>query len=314
VGAVKLKILFIFLMLFVSKIWAQQENLRDTNALVSETDTVIIPKKLHSKFSLLDSIRNPHLIRKQLFKNESITRIIFQEEVELRDLPSIKQIQYRNRRQGNWKFWAISIIIFFLAAVRLFNIKRFDAIILAATDMGLNVKSWLEKGPNYLVTSLLIFVGFVGSLSLFAVSYAERRGLIEKIDDFQVFWKIAGFITAVYIGKIVLNFMVGALFKMLDLATLMVFNAVSINNLIGLLLLAFNLMYIYVPGYETSRIIAALAIIVILVGFIFRTLKNLLLGMDAMKYPTIYLFTYLCAFEIFPWFIVFKLYLNTWFN
>jgi hypothetical protein len=314
VNAVKFIFFGVFLLLNTFNTYAQSEHLIDSNTITAHTDSIILHKNLHSKFSLLDSIRNPSLIRKQLFPNESITRVIFHEELAQRDLPSIKQIQYRNSRQGNWKFWAISIIIFFLAAVRLFNIKRFDAIIIAATDMGLNVKSWLEKGPNYLLTSFLIFIGFVGSLSLFAVSYAERRGLIEKTDDFEVFWKIAGFITAVYLGKIVLNFIVGALFKMLDLATLMVFNAVSINNLIGLLLLAFNLMYIYVPGYETSRIIAALAIIVILVGFIFRTLKNLLLGMDAMKYPTIYLFTYLCAFEIFPWFIVFKLYLNTWFN
>jgi hypothetical protein len=281
---------------------------------IPDSIQTIVLKPNHSKFSLLDSIRNPTSIRKEIYPSEAITRVIFEEEVKQRNFPSVKQIQYRTARQGNWKFWALSLIIFFLAAVRLFNIKRFDAIILAATDMGLNVKSWLEKGPNYLLTSFLIFLGFVASLSLFAVSYAERRGLIEKGVDFEVFWKIAGFVTLVYLAKIVLNFFVGALFKMLDLATLFVFNAISINNLIGLLLLAFNLMYIYVPGYETSRIIAALAIIVILVGFIFRTLKNLLLGIEAMKYPTIYLFTYLCAFEVFPWFIVFKLYLNTWFN
>jgi hypothetical protein len=277
-------------------------------------DSVLVVKPIHSKFPLLDSIRNPASIRKEIYPSEAITRVIFQEEIPQRDLPSVKQIQYRTNRQGNWKFWALSLIIFFLAAVRLFNIKRFDAIIMAATDMGLNVKSWLEKGPNYLLTSFLIFLGFVGSLSLFAVSYAERRGLIEKGVDFEVFLKIAGFVTLVYIAKILLNFFIGALFKMLDLATLFIFNAVSINNLIGLLLLAFNLVYIYVPGYDMARIIAALAIIIILVGFIFRTLKNLLLGIEVMKYPTIYLFTYLCAFEIFPWFIVFKLYLNTWFN
>ena len=285
-----------------------------TDSIQADTNKVI--KYTRSDYSLLDSFRNYTTLRSIAFPYENIKGLAITEDVkfESRTLPGVKEIVFRKKRDETWKFWILITIIFFVASVRLINIKRFDEIISSAFDMSFDLKVWVEKSPNYIITSLAIFIGFITSSALFAVTYAERKSLIEVNSDVSLFWSVSLGLLIIYIAKIFLNLFVGLIFKTQRLSQLFLFNAISINNLVGLFLIVLNLVYIYVPDYGTIRFIGACAIVVILVGFIFRMIKNLLMGSSVSKYPIIYLFTYLCAFEILPWCVVFKLYLNTWFN
>ncbi len=273
-------------------------------------------KLTRSDFTLLDSLRKDSILRGIAFPYENIKGADLSEEVkfESRTLPGVKEIEFRKKRDENWKFWILMAIIFFVAAVRLMNLKRFDEIISSAFEMSFDLKVWKDKSPNYLITSLAIFLGFVASAALFVVTYAERKSLIDVNSDISLFWTVSLGMIIVYAAKIILNLFIGVIFKTQQLSQLFLFNAISINNLVGLFLIGLNLLYIYVPDPSIIRFIGAFAIIIILVGFIFRMVKNLLMGVNVSKYPTIYLFTYLCAFEILPWCVVFKLYLNTWFN
>jgi hypothetical protein len=252
------------------------------------TTPVSLIKFTRSDFTLLDSLRKDSILRSIAFPYENLQSAEGFDEIkfERRTLPGVKEIEFRKKRDENWKFWILMAIIFFVASVRLMNLKRFDEIISSAFEMSFDLKVWKDKSPNYLLTSLAIFLGFIASGALFSVTYAERKSLIEVNSDISLFWIVALGMIIVYLAKIIFNlFMIG-----------------------------FNLLYIYVPEVSIVRFIGACAIIIILVGFIFRMVKNLLMGVNISKYPTIYLFTYLCAFEILPWCVVFKLYLNTWFN
>jgi hypothetical protein len=271
------------------------------------TTPVSLIKFTRSDFTLLDSLRKDSILR-------SIAEGFDEIKFERRTLPGVKEIEFRKKRDENWKFWILMAIIFFVASVRLMNLKRFDEIISSAFEMSFDLKVWKDKSPNYLLTSLAIFLGFIASGALFSVTYAERKSLIEVNSDISLFWIVALGMIIVYLAKIILNLFIGFVFKTQQLSQLFLFNAISISNLVGLFLIGFNLLYIYVPEVSIVRFIGACAIIIILVGFIFRMVKNLLMGVNISKYPTIYLFTYLCAFEILPWCVVFKLYLNTWFN
>jgi hypothetical protein len=279
-----------------------------------KVDSVV--KFLRSDFSLLDSMRNQQTLRGIVFPYENIRGEALTEDIifESRTLPGVKEIEFRKTRDETWKFWILIGIIFFVSFVRLMNIKRFDEIISSAFEMSFDLKVWQDRSPNYLLTTLAIFIGFIFSSALFSVTYAERKSLIEVNSDISLFWTVSIGLIAIYSAKIILNLFVGLIFKTQRLSQLFLFNAISVNNLIGLFLIVLNLLYIYVPDNVIARFIGACAIVSILVGFIFRLIKNLLMGSAVSKYPTIYLFTYLCAFEILPWCVVFKLYLNTWFN
>lgn len=273
-------------------------------------------KFTRSDFTLLDSLRKDSILRSIAFPYENLQSAEGLDEIkfESRTLPGVKEIEFRKKRDENWKFWILMAIIFFVASVRLMNLKRFDEIISSAFEMSFDLKVWKDKSPNYLLTSLAIFLGFIASGALFSVTYAERKSLIEVNSDISLFWTVSLGMIIVYLAKIILNLFIGFIFKTQQLSQLFLFNAISISNLVGLFLIVLNLLYIYVPDTLIVRFIGACAIIIILVGFIFRMVKNLLMGVNVSKYPTIYLFTYLCAFEILPWCVVFKLYLNTWFN
>jgi hypothetical protein len=288
--------------------------IKPLDSLNSESSVSL--KLTRSDFPLLDSLRKDSILRGIAFPYENLKDAEIAEEIkfESRTLPGVKEIEFRKKRDENWKFWILMAIIFFVATVRLINLKRFDEIISSAFEMSFDLKVWKDKSPNYLLTSLAIFLGFVASGALFAVTYAERKSLIDVNSDISLFWTVSLGLVIVYTSKIVLNILIGFIFKTQQLSQLFLFNAISINNLVGLFLIGLNLLYIYVPDVIIIRFIGACAIIIILVGFIFRMVKNLLMGVNVSKYPTIYLFTYLCAFEILPWCVVFKLYLNTWFN
>ncbi|MFY8021339.1 MAG: hypothetical protein ACOVP1_09085, partial [Bacteroidia bacterium] len=124
---------------------------RNTPTDSLQIDTVQIVKYTRSDFSLLDSFRNYSSLRSIAFPYETIKGMAITEDIkfESRTLPGVKEIEFRKKRDETWKFWVLIAIIFFVASVRLMNIKRFDEIISSAFDMSFDLKVWLEKSPNY---------------------------------------------------------------------------------------------------------------------------------------------------------------------
>ncbi|MDP1726682.1 MAG: DUF4271 domain-containing protein [Bacteroidota bacterium] len=287
--------------------------LKDTAGWVSDSAYTQMHSLPHAP-NILDTLSGIQLLRKIFFLNENIKgiRVAIEEEKLARDFPRLKAIKMRPVKSQNWKFFVLILLIFYIGIIRLVNIKRFDEVLGSAFDLTSVVKNFNEKGSNYLLTSISLFIAFLVSISLFLVSVIEKTKSYETDNYFKLFfWIILGLIL-IYILKVFLNLMISGIFKMRGMAILTLLNAVFINNFLGIVLVFLTLIYIYGPDSNSLVTITGISFLTILAAIIYRLIKNILMAPKVSGYPIIYLFLYLCAFEIFPWLIVFKLFLNSW--
>jgi hypothetical protein len=303
-------------MLFGHNLWAigdSSHSKMSIDSILNKSDSFINVSHQFPQ-NLKDSLAQPELLRNFFFINETISgRAKNQNQVEkARDLPRLKAIKLRKQTTDHWKFWVLLFSVFFLALVRLLNIKRFDEILVSAFDLQTDYKDYSAKTSNYLWSNIGLFINFVISLSLFLTSLFEFNHQLETENYFLLFWKLSGILVLVYLGKIVINLILGSIFKMWKLSRITLFNAIMINNILGIGLVILNLFFVFVSNVISANIIGSIILITILVAVIYRQIKNLMMTPQSGRFQFLYIFLYLCALELLPWMVLFKMFLNSW--
>jgi len=279
-----------------------------------KTDSVrpLIQVKLIEGLNYLDSLKKDNNLRKMFFLNEQVSgeAVQMNGSEKTRDLPRLKSIRYRLPRKENWKFWILVGSMLFISFIRISNIKRFDEQLMTASDFSIDLKFSTEKTGSYLFNHLALFANFLISLSLFWVTYIEHHSLEENVHYSLRLWQQVGILLILYSGKFIISIVVGYIFEMGMYARVFLYNTLVVNNFLGVLLVFFNLFYIYIHTPETLLIVESIILILIFIAIIFRTIKNALMSLQAGNEQLIYIILYLCSFEIVPWLILLKLFIN----
>ncbi|MEZ4797215.1 MAG: DUF4271 domain-containing protein [Flavobacteriaceae bacterium] len=153
----------------------------------------------------------------------------------------------------------------------------------------------------------LLFVNLVISLSIF--SFVGYNTLVESINfDISTFIKLFVGIGAIILIKILLERLIGSLFDIDDLIDSYIFQKTNYKNYIGLILLPINAILIFAlkPSETLIYIVVAIIILINLIGFItsFKTHQKTILN------NLFYFILYLCALEIAPYIILYKLFIT----
>lgn len=285
----------------------------DTLPLQQDTslaNNVVIDHRTGSVY--LDSLAQGQNMRKLFFLNERIVgEAKSMSKIDLeRNLPGIKSIRYRIPGKENWKFWVVASSLLFLSMIRISNPKRFDEQLLSAIDFSIDLKFSSEKTGSYLFNHIGLFVNFIIALSLFWVTYLEYHSLEDNINYSFRIWQQVAILLGLYLGKTFIGIIIGWVFEMKAYTKVFLYNTLVVNNFLGVLLVFFNLFYIYVQNPETLVIIESILLILIFIAIIFRTIKNILMSLQAGSEQIIYIILYLCSLEIVPWLILLKLFIN----
>lgn len=153
----------------------------------------------------------------------------------------------------------------------------------------------------------LLFINLVISLSIFSiVGYSVFE---EPIDfDISLFLKIFVGIGALILIKVLLERLIGSLFDIDELIDSYIFQKTNYKNYVGLILLPINVILIFAinPSITVIYIILGLIILVNLTGFVtsFKTHQKTILN------NFFYFILYLCALEIAPYIILYKLFIT----
>jgi hypothetical protein len=150
----------------------------------------------------------------------------------------------------------------------------------------------------------LLFLNLIISLSLFYFIWYNT--LFDSIAfDAILFIKILVGIGSLILIKVLLERLIGSLFEIDSLIDSYVFQKTSYKNYIGLVLLPINILLIFAvqPSKTILYIVISLLFIIILVGFItsFKMYQKLILN------NLFYFILYLCALEIAPYIILYKI-------
>ena len=152
----------------------------------------------------------------------------------------------------------------------------------------------------------LLFGNLILSLSVFSI-IAYQHITDDTFFSIDIMFKIAFSIGVFILIKVLIERLIGSLFGIDKLIDKYLFQKISYKNYIGLLLLPINtlLLFSFKPSLPIIYLIIVLLLIVNIIGLItsFKTHQSLI------KYNYFYFILYLCALEISPYIILYKVFI-----
>lgn len=154
----------------------------------------------------------------------------------------------------------------------------------------------------------LLFFNLIISVSIFL--YISYSTFVKSATfDVFIFLKILLAVGAIILIKILLERLIGSLFEIDAIIDSYIFQKTNYKNYIGIVLLPINILLIFVlqPKLSTIYVVLGLLFVINTLGFItsFKTHQKLILN------NFFYFILYLCALEIAPYIILYKLFIDS---
>ncbi len=154
----------------------------------------------------------------------------------------------------------------------------------------------------------LLYSNFSISLALFI--FLVYKNHIQAIDfEILLFLKIVFGVASLFLIKILLERLIGSLFELDELVDSYLFQKTSYKNYLGIILFPVNLLLIFtiIPTRDVLISIAFILAVINFTGFItsFKTHQKLIIS------NLFYFILYICAFEIAPYIILYKVFMRS---
>ena len=155
------------------------------------------------------------------------------------------------------------------------------------------------------VASFIMNFGFVLSFSLMATLVIFNEHLLP-INFWEGFFYMCLFFLGLYTGKYICLTIAGYVFNTIELVETYIFVVFMINKILGVLLIPFiGILAFAAPILHPFAIWGASALMVLLI--LYRYLFSLTSVRNKLHISSFHFFLYLCAFEIIPLLILYKL-------
>ncbi len=286
----------------------QLDSLSSKDSLATDS----LPRFFKGKktFGLLDTLSNDTLLTKVLKPYLGIHNTYFERVNKLRrSIPTVKEIKERLVNNQSWKFWIIIAILFYIALVRIVNPNNFKIFIFSVFNLKLSEKIWEDQRSFFGFVILQLFAIYLFIAALFICNWMEIKRINLSQNYVQQFFIIVIVLFVVYMLKFILHAFLGQLLQMKNLGIGFVSNTISVNNFISLIIFPLLIFLIYNHHPLVKIILSQTIIATFFLSIIYRMVRITLLSDSFFNFPKIYLFIYLCALEIVPWFVIVK-YLN----
>ena len=216
--------------------------------------------------------------------------------------------QTYNRPNPDWFTIILFIIIFGFMWIRVFYQRILKQIINAFFNS--SASNQIVRDENILIqrasVMLSIMYYLVAALFLYQVSVEFNWQNVWLTDGFSRLIIFAFFIAFAYSIKMIVLKIVGYVLDIDKPVASYIFNIFLMNNILGIALLPLVIMIAYVSTPYTNIIFRA-AILIIVATYCYRLFRGVAIGMTIPKFSVFYLFLYLCAFEIAPLALIFKI-------
>ncbi|WP_378294498.1 DUF4271 domain-containing protein [Aquimarina rubra] len=191
-----------------------------------------------------------------------------------------------------------------LATAKLINSARFSEFVMLFNTNKYIVINQKGNKLSTFFNGILILVQIL-SVSLFIYLSIDVLEWKDQVIDLTLYLKIASLYLFIFICKILVEKIISTIFSIEILIEDYLFYKISYRNFLGLILLPLNLLFIYTA--KPSKIVIIILIISLLIlnlivlFSVYRKNENVILN------HLFYFILYLCALEIAPYFILYKL-------
>jgi len=205
---------------------------------------------------------------------------------------------------NEWFTILIVLCLAILATAKYAYSKRFnDFISVVGNSKYLKIYSREQKFIDPF--DALLFINLIISSSIF-LFLAYSTLVTKTLFDSVLFFKIVISIGALVLIKILIERLIASVFEIDALIDSYIFQKTNYKNFLGLVLIPINIILIYVLQPNKSLIFIGIAILLLInsIGFI----TSCKMHQKLIKNNSFYFILYLCALEIGPYIILYKVF------
>lgn len=257
--------------------------------------------------SIIDSNYNPLKDYKQYFaQKKNAFKLYNQLVAKSNDSALIFRIEQRfSLPDKDFLFYSILGLLFLFAFVHNIYPQYFPKLFSQFNQSSLRMLQNREQLLQNSLASLLMNIGFILSFSLMATLLIFSRHLLP-LSFWEGYLYIALFFISLYLGKYLFLLLAGYTFNSMELIQTYVFVIFMINKVLGILLVPFILILAFAkPQFYPIAIVGGAVLSVLLI--LYRYLFSLTTVRNKLHISSFHFFLYLCAFEIVPILILYKL-------
>ena len=209
----------------------------------------------------------------------------------------------RETLSNEWFTVLLIISIVLIAGVKLMFTNRFNNfVILVGNSKYLKIYSREQK--NFELFNGFLFLNLIISLSLFIILIKRNQSNTNDI-NFDLFFKLSVGIGAILLIKVLIERLLGNLFEIGELTDSYLFQKISYRNYLGLILIPINILFVFTI-YPSKAMIYTIIALLLTINFI-GIITTIRYHQKSLINNLFYFILYLCALEISPYIILYKL-------
>lgn len=219
------------------------------------------------------------------------------------------QVQRRDEPGKDVFFYVLLGLFFYFAAIKTVFAKYLNNLISIFLRITLRQQQLREQLLQTPLPSLLLNIFFLLSGGLYA-------SLLLDYYNYQAdsnFWiqtlYCVGILALIYIGKFVLLKFTGWVFNLSKATDTYIFIVFLVNKMLGMLLLPFLVLIAFYEG-QPQQVFVTLSLILVVVLFAYRFIFSFGPIRAEINVNPFHFFLYLCAFEIAPLLLIYKVLLS----
>ncbi len=269
---------------------------KEDSATTLKIDTSIISKDKKNVVIPLDF----YLMKKALLQNPYFN---FYGKMQLLDIEPHKP------SSTDGIFYLIFGLCFYFALVRLFFRRYLNNLFSLFFRASMRQQQIREQALQAPLPSLLLNVLFVLTLGLYACFLIRYYQYADQMEFWLLYSYCVLTIAAIYTIKFSLLKLCGWVFNVSKASDNYIFVVFLVNKILGISLLPF-LMIIAFSNPETVDIAIAVSILMVVILFVYRFIGAFGMIRSEIKLTVFHYFIYLCAFEMAPLLLIYKVVLS----
>lgn len=213
--------------------------------------------------------------------------------------------QLKKESRDESMFYFLCALLFYFGFIRVAFQKYLDnlnTLFFRVTMRHQQIRDQVLQSP---LPSLFLNILFIISTGLFLSIVTDYYNIVPGMNRWLLLFYCCVLLTAIYIGKFILLKMIGWMFNIRNATDTYIFIVFLVNKMLGIYLLpALLLMAFAKPPFLTVLITLTYFFIAIL--FIYRFIIAYRPVRNEIKLSRFHFFIYLCAFEIAPLLLIYK--------
>ncbi len=205
-------------------------------------------------------------------------------------------------------FYILVVLVFLLAVIRLAFTKYFKNLFLLILQTSVRQKQTREQLLQNSLASILLNILFFISGGIYIALFIEHKAWVA-LPFYQLILYSSFLLFIIYTGKYLFLLFSGWVFHVSDATSSYAFIIFLVNKVLGIILIPFILVLTYSPTplVQVAFTISAGATLLL---FLYRYLISFGIIRLNLKVSALHFFLYLCAVEILPLLLIYKLLLK----